>query len=333
MIYQAYRDNVDLSAVQVIAKLVGSDEEITQGIVRGANRQNIVYEDAFETIKAFHKELEKYFENNQVEGYEKIYYERRSRQYADNVQIKPHQKISFRGLIQSMVALFLDHVEDSHKHEYTLLKSYKDMLFSDEHSKQPYYLASFLCLNIDRLFRERKLPKELSGYKMHIMLLIKEMQGGHSPELDSENMDRYCTQLLESFEGGKLNQYALEACRKFEDIRGKWIKLKGEQYRYGIKDSAEFRNFLMKEIYGTSEERNVEKVYSGYVLKVDLDKHNNLYGFIEQAPRNVFFHEFDNPDMDRSYIGKKVSYKIVRNGGQERAINVRLSEPQRNGSV
>jgi cold shock CspA family protein len=69
------------------------------------------------------------------------------------------------------------------------------------------------------------------------------------------------------------------------------------------------------------------------VLKVDLDKHNNLYGFIEQAPRNVFFHEFDNPDMDRSYIGKKVSYKIVRNGGQERAINVRLSEPQRNGSV
>ena len=36
------------------------------------------------------------------------------------------------------------------------------------------------------------------------------------------------------------------------------------------------------------------------------------------------FHEFDNPGIDRSYIGKKVSYKIVLDGGQERAIDVRL---------
>lgn len=36
------------------------------------------------------------------------------------------------------------------------------------------------------------------------------------------------------------------------------------------------------------------------------------------------FHEFDNPGIDRSYIGKKVSYKIVLDGGQERVIDVRL---------
>ncbi len=41
---------------------------------------------------------------------------------------------------------------------------------------------------------------------------------------------------------------------------------------------------------------------------------------------NVFFHEFDNLGMDRSYIGQKVSYKIVRNENKERAINVRLLE-------
>lgn len=41
-------------------------------------------------------------------------------------------------------------------------------------------------------------------------------------------------------------------------------------------------------------------------------------------PNNVFFHEFDNLGMDRSYIGQKVSYKIVRNENKERGINVRL---------
>ena len=326
MIYQAHRKGVKLDSVRIIAKIVGSNEEVTQGIVRGANRQNIVYEEAFETIKAFHKELEKYFECNQIKAYQKIYYERRSRQYVNNMQIKPQQKIGFRGLIQSMVALFLNHVEDSHKHEFTLLKEYKDSLFIDGHSCQPYYLAAFLYLNIDRLFREGKLPKELKNYKMHVMLLIKEMQGGSSPDLPSVDIDKYCERLVASFAGGKLEQHASDACEKFKDIRAKWIDLKGEQYKHGIKDSAEFRDFLMKEIYGALDKHELEKVYVGYVMNVKLDRHNNWFGFIERVPHNVFFHEFDNPGIDRSYVGKKVSYKIVRDGSQERAINVRIME-------
>ena len=327
MIFQAYRTGLKLDGVQVIAKIVGSNkDDVTQGIVRGANRQNIVYEEAFETIREFHKNLERYFENNQVNGYQKIYYERRSRQYANNVQIKPQQKISFRGLIQSMTALFLNRVEDSHKHEYTLLKNYKDNLFIDVHSYQPYYLAAFLYVNVDILFREKKLPKELNNFKRHIMLLIKEMKGGPSPDLSSKEIDSYCDQLLEALGNDALQPCALDACRKFQNIRAKWIKSKGVQYKYGIKDSAEFRSFLIKEIHGTAEEHDAEKVYTGYVKYVDLDKHNTLFGFIEHMPKNIFFHEFDNPEIDRSYAGKKVSYKIIRNGNQERAIHVRIVE-------
>ena len=59
-------------------------------------------------------------------------------------------------------------------------------------------------------------------------------------------------------------------------------------------------------------------------MNIDLDKHNTLFGFIEHTPNNIFFHEFDNPVIDRSYIGKRVCYKIVRSDGQERAVNVRL---------
>lgn len=324
MIYQAYRRGVNLDGVQVIAKIVGSNEEVTQGIVRGANRQNIVYEEAFETIRSFHKNLEKYFEYIQVEGYQKIYYERRSRQYADNVQIKPQQKISFRNLIKSMVALFLYHVEDSHKHEYTLLKDYKDNLFIDAHSYEPYYLAAFLYLNVEELFRAEKLPKDLKAFKMHIMLLVKDMQGGLSPDLSSDDIEPYCQRLLDALKKNSLDNCAVKACKKFDEIRVKWIRSKGEQYRSGIKDSAEFRAFLMKELYGAPDERDVEKLYIGYVVHVDLDRKGNFFGFIEHTPNNIFFHEFDNPDMDRSYIGKKVSYKIVRNSDQERAINVRL---------
>ena len=202
-----------------------------------------------------------------------------------------------------------------------------DTLFIDSHSCLPYYLASFLYLNVDFLFREKKLPKPLSSYKMHIMLLIKEMNGGSSPDLSSKKeIEEYCHRLLEILEDNKIEQYAVKACKKFEDVRAKWIALKGEQYKYGVKDSAEFRNFLIKEIYGTVHERETDKLYMGYVMNMDLDRHNTLFGFIEHTPNNIFFHEFDNPDMNRSYVGKKVSYKIVRNGNQERAINVQLIE-------
>lgn len=324
-IFKAHKEGISIDKVQIVAKIVGSNkEDLTQGIVRGANRQNIVYEEAFETIKYFHKKLEQYFENNQISGYDKIYYERRSRQYTNQMQIKPQQKISFRGLIQSMVALFLNHVEESHRHEYTLLKKYRDDLFIDNQSLLPYYLAAFLNLNIDILFRDGTLPKYLSGYKMHILLLVKEMQGGESPGLFSEDMTRYCERIILRIKDGELKKAAIDACSRFEDIRDKWINIKGEQYKHGIKDSAEFRVFLMKEIHGEFDDHEIEKTYVGYVLNVNLDKYNTWYGFIEHKPNNIFFHEFDNPDMDRSFVGKKVTFKIVNDGNKERAINVQI---------
>ncbi len=149
---------------------------------------------------------------------------------------------------------------------------------------------------------------------------------GYDLDLASKDIDRYCEQLRKALEGGNLVQIAEEACEKFENISEKWISLKGQKYKYGIKDSVEFRSFLMKEIYGVSNEQNVEKMYAGYVLNVSLDKRNMLFGFIRHEPDNIFFHEFDNPDMDRSYVGKRVSYKIICNGDQKRAINVKLVE-------
>lgn len=325
MLYQAYRDKVDLSDVQVIAKIVGSNkEDVTQGIVRGANRQNIVYEEAFETVREFHKNLERYFENKEVPGYEKIYYERRSRQYADDAQVKLRNKIGFRGLIQSMVALFLNHVEDSHRHEYTLLKKYRDYLFLDTHSLDSYYMAAFLYLQVDSYFRRGILPKELRGYKFHIMLLVKEMKAGNSPELFSREIDAYCERFLMELSDGRLETYAKEACDKFKEIQEEWIAIKGEQYRFGIKDNVEFRNFLMKKIHGETEIAEADKIYTGRVMNVSLDKHNTLFGFIERPANNIFFHEFDNPNISKSYVGKKVSYQVAVDKNRERAVNVRL---------
>lgn len=62
VIYNAYKKGHDLSKVPVTVKFVSTiDSELSNQIVRGTNRQNIVLEEAFEATKQFHKDLEEFF--------------------------------------------------------------------------------------------------------------------------------------------------------------------------------------------------------------------------------------------------------------------------------
>lgn len=56
-------------------------------------------------------------------------------------------------------------------------------------------------------------------------------------------------------------------------------------------------------------------------MNVDTDKHGNLYGFIKFRPNNIYFNELDNPGMNISYEGKRVSYRVVGTGTEARAVN------------
>ena len=73
---------------------------------------------------------------------------------------------------------------------------------------------------MDILFREKKLPKELSNFKMHIMLLIKEMEGGFSPDLVSNQIDKYC-ELMKSLYCFKclLINNVLPICASYNSLR------------------------------------------------------------------------------------------------------------------
>ena len=75
-IYKAYKKKTDLSKAKVIVKIIETKgESVTQGIVRGTNRQNIVYKEAFETTRQFHKDLEEFINIMATRGFHKVYYE------------------------------------------------------------------------------------------------------------------------------------------------------------------------------------------------------------------------------------------------------------------
>ena len=325
-LFRAYKKGVDISKVKVIIKTIETTgETVTQGIVRGTNRQNIVYEAAFETIRQFHKDLEDFFNIMEVPGFQKIYYERRSKQYYFDPQIKPYQKISFRMLIQSMVAMYMNRVEISHRHESKLLEEYKDKLFVEGQSFYPYYIAALLTTNLDYFMKKNKDFVDVKNYKMHILFVIQELNMGQAPELnDKVEIEKYCKKFLKLLSDCKFDNLVRTAADKFRTLMSKWIKMKGNNYRFAIKDNSEFAEFMLEELRGNTKRNSTDSIYQGTVININQDKNGNLYGLISCETNNIYFNDLDNPNINRAYRGKEVSYKIAGNGTAIRAINVKL---------
>lgn len=132
VIYEASKVGIDLSNVTIIAKVIGTRSlEITNSIVKGTNRQNIVYEEAFEITRQFHKDLEDLFNAFANEIGIRLFYERRSKQYFNNPTIKPFEKVNLRGIVQSFVSIFLNKPFEGHRHESKLLQEYRNIIFID----------------------------------------------------------------------------------------------------------------------------------------------------------------------------------------------------------
>lgn len=324
-LFSAYKKKVDLSKVRVIVKIIETiDETVTQGIVRGTNRQNIVYEEAFETIRQFHRDLEAFFNTMTTPGFSRIYYERRSKQYYFDSQIKPYQKVSFRMLIQSMVALYMNKVEISHRHESKLIAEYKNKLFVEGQSLYPYYVAALLTANLDYFMKKKKCFNDVKNYKMHILFVLEEINMGPSPDInDNDKIEEYCKKFLKILSADGFEKLVIVAIDKFRNLMTKWIELKGNNYRFAIKDRPEFTEFMLEELRGNTRRFSADSIYHGTVIKINKDETGNLYGFISCEPNNIYFNDLDNPDINISYKGKQVSYKVTGTGAAARAINIK----------
>ncbi len=329
ILFRCSKEGINLDGAYAIVKIIGtSNDEIVNNIVKGTNRQNIVYDEAFETTKEFHKLLEKFFAVMQVKEFDKVFYERRSKQYENDPRVRPYQKISFRILIQSFVSLFLYRVEEGHRHESKLLQDYGNAIFAEHQSFYPYYVAAFIYIQTEYLFRSGTISKKNYSYKLHIMLLIKEMQMGKSPDINNKKeIEKYCKELLKKLEQkSEFIRYAKDASVKFDEVACKWIDYKGMTYRYAMKDSSEFTKFMLKILAKTDEQKYSieEPALVGKVMNINTDRHGDYFGFIRRHPGNIFFHENENPNINLDYENKEVVYEIAKKNGKEVAINIRL---------
>lgn len=334
LIFLAYKQGKGITNVSLSIKLIEtSDPEIINDIVKGTNKQNIVYDAAFETTKTYHKNLEKFFEaitNEESLDSNKIYYERRSKQFASNNLIKQYQRINIRLLTQSYISTFLKKPHRGHRHESKLLKEFENKIFMDGQSYFQYYIASLLEAKLELFFIENQmLKKQLYTYKNQLLFILLEILPGSRPNINNKNqMDNYCKNIHHVLiKEDECQKYIEKVIQVFSNMRNEWVTEKGTRYTYGIKDSEEFTNFVLKKLNSEPTENIIENV--GEIMDIKFDIYNRLYCFIKREPDNLFAHSLNNIDIDFSKLqsGQLVTYKIEEtSNGAPKVVSMKLVE-------
>lgn len=319
ILFEADKLGLDITNVPISIRFISTtDEEIVNEIVRGTNRQNIVLEEAFETTKKFHKDLEEFF-TAYSQDYDTIYYERRSRQFQNNPTIKQTEKINLRVLTQYFVGIYLNKPHSSHRHESILLKDYGDKIFQDFHSKLPYFVTSYTFIKFEKFLRENKVDKIIRTYKPHILMMFRQSIGGYVPSFNKESLvDKHSKLILDVLaNNAKTNTKFMEIIELFKKSMNKWETELGNSKR-ATKDVEKFTLFLINEVNNNfkiaenTDKIKPDNIYTGVVLNSIIDRFGKYYGFISKEPENIFFHSKDNENIDFNSIkGKRVIFEIL----------------------
>lgn len=335
-LYNASSGGLDVRGVNLIVKVIATgNASVTNAVIKGTNRQNIVYDEAFEITREFHKHLEEYVKSVQMDrpSAEKIYYERRSEQMANMTGVLRHQIFDLGALTQSYVSTFLVEPHCGFEHEIRLLEMFRGELFNDDDNPKTYFTSALLFLRLDRLFKDDyEKYKHYIRYRYQIMALFFHIVAGRVPDLSNrKKTDAYCDKLQEAI-GNKASfvNYVDQTISTFESIKQEWIKERGPKFRHSIKDNSLFDSFMFEKIgfkYSKLMAKSQEEtqVFTGVVISVRQDRNGFYYGYIKADPVDVFIHQNNSPSIRFSSLsGKTVRYKIISNGFYDKPKGVVL---------
>ena len=294
-------DHPNIKEIQLVVRVISTDNlAISNKIVRGTNKQNQVLDEAFEATLPFHQEtLEPFF--LAVENPVKIYYERRSKQYNNDPLIRKSRIVNLRILTQTFVAMFLDSPYEAHIHEAKLLEKYagdkgKRRIFCDDHSPHPYYISALTWYMFEKYFRLKTIPQRYKTYKAHLYLIFKYALGVFPPKLvKSRALDTYCEKFVQSLTEPLFITKLKATLRLFDDTQSAWLK-QGKS-RFGIKDTQEFTDLLIKQARDSFISKKTpaildedKAIYEGKILNI-FRKNDVWFGFIERGSyqENVYF--------------------------------------------
>lgn len=201
----------------LIVKLISTDDkDISDSIVKTTNRQTPVLNEAFETLRDFHKNLENVYATYRPKY--RLYYERRSKQY-DSIDVNKNRIVSFPFQTAAYVAVFLGEPQSTHRYYGELLKSYSKRMYNDNDILEQYCIASMFVYAVDKNLKKDQY-NEFKKYRFHIALMLRYLATDiPMPQSSSRDMKKFCEELCYKIEDDTWLNTSLEiVCNLINDI-------------------------------------------------------------------------------------------------------------------
>jgi hypothetical protein len=181
--------------VAVPLRLIATqDDNVINSIVRATNRQTKVEEEQFFALTEFAEKLEDHFQT--FSDARKLYYERRSRQYA-RLPIPNSRIVTHGNLVRAVASMFMQQPHQTTRSYKALKEAVGKEIFAKGHRLEPYYLSAFALYRLESYFRTR-IDSKLKPARFHILLAVRLLANSAPlPRMNSHEMERYCRGILD----------------------------------------------------------------------------------------------------------------------------------------
>lgn len=194
------------------------DDATLEDIVYTTNRQTEVKSEAFAASKKFHKKLEEHYKSVDVDN--RLYYERRSKQYDNDDSINKNKVISLAVQVFSYTACFLNEPHSVNSRYYgEIINAYKDKIFKDESLCEPYYISAYTLYLIEDAIRKSIIERRWKDYKYHLVYAIRVLCVGNKVfRSNSKDMKTSCETLYSKLKDSiEFKQLLQTACSCFDE--------------------------------------------------------------------------------------------------------------------
>ncbi|WP_200374921.1 AIPR family protein [Thiocystis violacea] len=190
------RASLDESVFIPLRLIATDDEEVTASIVKATNRQTEVKEEQLIALSDFQKKLEAYFLT--YEPSQRLYYERRSRQYnAAPGGMEKTRIVTPAALIRGYASCFLGEPHRTTRTYRALLQQLGKSIFGPQDRLEPYYFAASAHYRIEYFFRNGVLDPKYKPARYHILMAARLLaQPAPVPRPNSNEMANYCAPLI-----------------------------------------------------------------------------------------------------------------------------------------
>ena len=153
--------------------IVTTSEDVINSIIKATNRQTAVKAEELAALSEFQKTLETYY--GTFSGSSKLYYERRSKQYASNRNVERTRVVTIPLQIRAFASMFLDLPHRVGGYYGSLTRNIGNRFFLKNHSPAPYHISALALYRLEYMFRNSELDRDLRKFRWHILMMARRL--------------------------------------------------------------------------------------------------------------------------------------------------------------